>query len=240
MSDSSSNHAGTTKDTEIQNLKPTAGTAPNTPFSSQDGGQEQLKDYTRPSVADSKACPMTPSRLPQDLFASPTPVASAMPSHVFGAPSILGSDSDSAPLSWSSYQDGSKNNPWLVMVNVERPEANREFDIEFVQQMTRGVFERNGFHIRMSVATLDYDKWEATIPRAGFPSEFTNRLVLVNGPSNTCWERDTDRYHKCKNLTCIQTKNAPMGTQLEITDSVAVLSACVPQRYCFGQSDFFF
>ena len=103
------------------------------------------------------------------------------------------------------------------MVNMDRSEANREFDIQFVRQMTRGVFERNGFHIRLSVAPPDYTQFEATIPRDGlFPAEYQNRLVHIKGPSLSHWVKNTERYHK--NLSCIQTKNAHNATEIEIQD----------------------
>jgi hypothetical protein len=153
---------------------------------------------------------------------SPTPQA-FVPQHVFGATSKLTPGKSpglfAAPLSWSAFQDGTKANPYVVMVNLARPEANREFDIQYVEKMKAGHYERNGFHIRMTVSCPDYDQWEAYIPKDGvFPMEYHRRLIMVRGPSRTFFECDSAMYHTKGTavIDCPATKNAHLSTEIAI------------------------
>ena len=165
-----------------------------------------------------------PPYAPALPYASPA-LASPYPNHQFGQTSNLAAVSavTSTPaLSWSSFQDGSKGHPWITFVNKEQPEANREFDIQFVQNMTHGNYERNGYHIRLTVAAMDFDAWEATMPNSGsYPPEFERRLMKVKGPSQSSWERNTERYHATANVNCERTKAAHNGTEIAISKDLA-------------------
>ena len=103
-------------------------------------------------------------------------------------------------LSWSSYQDGTRQHPWIVMVNIMQPESHWEFDVQFVLNIKFGKYHRNGFHIRLSCKLQDYDKYEATIPipvggSSNYAVEYQKCLVLIQGPSRSAWLVDLDAYH---------------------------------------------
>jgi hypothetical protein len=142
--------------------------------------------------------------------------------HVFGAASSLRSSlagsTSSAPFSWSSYQNGTQKNPWIIMVDIEYPERNREFDIQFVENMKRGKYERNGFHIRVTVAALDFKKYSATLPpQSQYPAEYKKRIIIVKGPSHNAWYKNYKLYHAAGNkVNCTSTAKSHKQTTLKI------------------------
>ena len=92
----------------------------------------------------------------------------------------------------SLIEEGTKSKPYIIQVNIDYPERNREFDIQRVFKMTHNSSSRNGFHIRRSIAVLDHDLWEATIPN-DLPAVYANRAVLIKGPAQDFW------MHHCRN-----------------------------------------
>jgi len=100
-------------------------------------------------------------------------------------------------LLFVSEQKGTKTNPNLLGVDLERPEHNREFDISLVDGMVRNSFERKGLHIRAAVHPFDHGHFSATIPRAeNFPPQFARRLILIKGPTNPMWLTRTAEYNE--------------------------------------------
>jgi hypothetical protein len=135
--------------------------------------------------------------------------------HVFGATSALVPPASSSlvELSWSSFQNGTIDNPWVRPVDIRYPERNAEFDIQFVEQMSHGVYERKGFHIRKTVVTFDWDLYEASIP-SNYPLELSRRLILVKGPSRSFWENNSDMYHGTGMVDCDMTRKAHTATEI--------------------------
>ena len=118
--------------------------------------------------------------------------------HVFGETSpLIGQfentrdPSTSVPTSWMVNQNGLLENPWILEVNIQRAEANRDFDIEHVQGIDQDdIYVRNGFHIRRMVAADDHDDWTATIP-TNYEPQYAKRIIMVKGPSRDYWLRIT-------------------------------------------------
>lgn len=148
--------------------------------------------------------------------------------HVFGITSSLGGGAFGAtptpqafvPLSWWTNQRGTLKNPWIIQVNTQWPEANRGFDIQFVEGMEEDDYSRNAFHVRHSVAPHDHKEWQAIIPhpQAYDPTgKFDKRLILMKVPSRDGWQKKASKYHGPKNkVNCPATKKAHSASEIEI------------------------
>jgi hypothetical protein len=109
--------------------------------------------------------------------------------------------------------NGTKEHPYLVVVDLEYPERNREFCIERVANISHASYTRNAFHIRLPIAVPDFDGWDATIPNEDYPL-LNQRVVEISGPSMCFWVRGTDKYHH--KLDCEATKKKHAITELQI------------------------
>jgi hypothetical protein len=127
-------------------------------------------------------------------------------------PSISVSSTPSISL-LGKIQNGTKQHPYVMHVDLAYPERNQEFCIERVSSICHNSYSRKGLHIRRAVPVSDFDRWEAYIPN-GYPAELDFRLVLIKGPSQNFWLRDSERYHK--KLNCDATLNAHKATEIEI------------------------
>ena len=174
--------------------------APGTPFSSSHG-----KTSANVSVAD--GTPFSPVAYSPQASARASavgllPATAAMFSPpslpTFGSPpsklGVQNTPSSVRLLSWSSFQDGTRKHPWIVMVNMIHPEAHREFDVQFLLNIKCGKYHRNGFHIRLSCAPQDYDKYEATIPipvggSSNYAVEYQKRFGTYQGTLTKCLAR---------------------------------------------------
>jgi hypothetical protein len=96
---------------------------------------------------------------------------------------------------------------------MKYPERNAEFDIQYVEQMSHGVYERKGFHIRKTVVTFDWDSYEASIP-SNYRPELSRRLILIKGPSRSFWEKDSELYHESGMVGCDMTRKAHNATEI--------------------------
>ena len=129
------------------------------------------------------------------------------------------------PLSLLAEQDGTVKRPWVVIVSG-LPERNRDFNIQFVERITQDdIFSRNGFHVRRAVAGPDFYLWEATIPdpeQFGLGPEWKDRIILIKGPAQDFWLRNTQRYHSGKNkIDCPATMKAHLATSVAIDEEDA-------------------
>jgi hypothetical protein len=112
---------------------------------------------------------------------------------------------------------GTKEHPYVIQVDLAHPERHQEFCIERVTKLKDGEHIRTGMQIRRAVPVCDFDRWEATIPR-GYPRDLDYRLVLVEGPSQNYWLRDSTRFHS--DLKCNATEQAHQATEIEIADDI--------------------
>ncbi|KAL7567072.1 hypothetical protein ACA910_002796 [Epithemia clementina (nom. ined.)] len=140
-------------------------------------------------------------------------------SPLFGSFSNTTTPNEFVPVVWYTRQDGTLSNPWIVQVDLSKPDHNLAFDIQAVEGIDQDtMFLRNGFHIRKSVAAPDYDLWEATIPM-NFERQWHGRLVLIKGPAQDFWIRSCERYHGAGKVACKATKKAHSATEIAIDNS---------------------
>jgi hypothetical protein len=77
---------------------------------------------------------------------------------------------------------------------------------------------RNVFHIWKTVSVGDAKDWEAFIPSARYATLAT-RAVMIRGPFQDFFIRDTERYHADKdNIDCEPTKKKHSATEQAIKD----------------------
>jgi hypothetical protein len=95
-------------------------------------------------------------------------------------------------------QNGTKNCPYITLVDCWHPEKNGPFDITCFEELEHNDRDRSGFHIRRSIDPQDMDAWSAFIPNeVEFPRlvPLTGRVLFIKGPSRSFWIRDFKRYH---------------------------------------------
>jgi hypothetical protein len=123
------------------------------------------------------------------------------------------------PVSWLVDQNGSWENPWIVKVDVERAESNRDFNVEHVVGIDQDdMYTRNGFHISRTVAAPDHEEWTATIP-THIERQYAKRVIMIKGPSQDFWQRLTEKYHEDGHVACAATKRAHSATEIAIEDA---------------------
>jgi hypothetical protein len=173
----------------------------------------------------SKRVPAAVITHPPDIIVSP---AHPQQQHVFGVTSTLigqlgqnHTPQAFVPVEWLVNQNGSFRNPWIVQVNLQRPEANREFDIEHITGIDQDeIYSRNGFHIRRTVAAPDHDDWTATIP-THYKTQYSKRVIMIKGPSRDYWQRATEKYHENGHVNCLATLKAHSATGIAIEEAPA-------------------
>ena len=126
------------------------------------------------------------------------------------------------PKPTSSYlirqeeQDGSKDRPYLVFVNLLHPEKTRDFEVEFVRGIKKDGFQRCGYHIRKIVDVPDHGSWEARVA-CDLPNGmeiYKDRAISIKGPSQGFWFRNHERY--TDRLNCESTIDALSLTCAEL------------------------
>jgi hypothetical protein len=153
---------------------------------------------------------------PHGYFATPPRPArttSMMSPDGVGTPPPWTNSGDST-TSTSGLHEGSKSNPYVINVDVQHPERNREFDIDFVETMKHGDYIRKGFHIRVNAGVLDVDLWEARMYQG---EGYKNRAILVKGPSRTSWMDNLESYHR--KGKCELTRVAHIATHNDISNN---------------------
>jgi hypothetical protein len=85
--------------------------------------------------------------------------------------------------------------PYIVIVNLLKPEKNWGFEISEIENIVFRDYTRDGFHIRKTTTPLQADDWEATIPRQRYPS-LDSRAVQIRGPSQDFWHQNPELYHE--------------------------------------------
>ena len=97
----------------------------------------------------------------------------------------------------SRVLEGTKENPFVIYVDLDHPERNREFEVFYVTDMVYNEHTWNSVYIHRSIlpGSSDYTTWEAQIPK---PEEYTHipgPKVLIKGVSRDFWLRNVRRYH---------------------------------------------
>jgi len=116
-------------------------------------------------------------------------------------------------LSVPVSNEGSRDNPYIINVNVTNPEGNREFDIQEVDKILHNNWARQGFHIRTHIGVHDKKYWNATMYRER--PELEDRAILVTGRCRPSVYDEIDEYHR-KQYSCQATKTKHRNTAGEI------------------------
>jgi hypothetical protein len=114
-------------------------------------------------------------------------------------------------------QDGSKENPHIIIADPEKPETCKGFEVSLVPNIKVGNHVRSVYHIRHVTAQGTEDDWSAIVPREEFPA-LANRSILICGPSQELWHRRTDLYHE--DSFCDQTALIHEAQQTAIKQSL--------------------
>lgn len=92
-------------------------------------------------------------------------------------------------------QEGSKEDPYIIIADPEKPEGCNGFEVALIPQIKVGNFVRSVYHIRHVTSQGMEDEWSAIVPREEFPA-LANRSILIRGPSQELWHRRPDLYHE--------------------------------------------
>lgn len=117
-------------------------------------------------------------------------------------------------------QDGTKERPYIIIADPERPESCNGFEVALIPNITVGNYVRSVYHIRHVTTQGMESDWSATIPHEEFPT-LANRAVLIRGPSQELWHRRPDLYHEEK--FCAQTAIIHEAQQTAIKQSIVRL-----------------
>jgi hypothetical protein len=120
-------------------------------------------------------------------------------------------------------QDGSKQRPYIIIADPDKPETCAGFEVALIPQIKVGNYVRSVYHIRHITTQGLEDEWSATIPHEEFPT-LASRAVLIRGPSQELWHRRPDLYHE--EPFCSQTALFHEAQQTAIKQSIVRLYSC--------------
>jgi hypothetical protein len=96
-------------------------------------------------------------------------------------------------------QEGSIQHPYIIKVNYAHPERNLDMDVTLVTNVQHNDHMHVAFVIRKMIDPEDFGEWGATIPTNNYMSAdyygLEKSLVLIKGPSQSLWFRDTENFH---------------------------------------------
>lgn len=116
-------------------------------------------------------------------------------------------------------QDGSDEFPYITIVDLDRPESHRGFQVHFIPGIKHKGYNRDGFHISKVVAAPQVNEWEAFIPKKIYPS-LDGRILQVRGPSQDYWHMSANRYHEDENnIKCPATYKKHRALERAIKDN---------------------
>jgi hypothetical protein len=148
--------------------------------------------FTTPTRTPMKKLPFLPSRM-----TSPTPSTVDFAETATEEEDVI-EDSVADLIVDFRNQNGTKNRPYITLVDWSHPEKNGHVDITCFEELEHNDRDRNGFHIRRSIDPQDMDAWNAFIPNdIDFPrlAPLTGRVLFIKGPSRSYGIRDFKRYH---------------------------------------------
>lgn len=120
------------------------------------------------------------------------------------------------------YPDGSKERPYLIMANGQRPEAHGDFYILGIENHRNGGWLRSIFEMRKSIPLQDADEWVASVPSfednvpLAMNEFFAGRVVLIKGPSADHYQRSATLINNRSNEECLTTAGVREAAANEI------------------------
>jgi len=129
---------------------------------------------------------------------------------------------DQVRMMESFRMDGSADYPHVIMANAVKPECNFGFDICQVNGVEHRNFDRKVIVMRKATAVPQEKEWEAYVPLVRFRT-LADRSVLVRGPSQDFWHKDSKLYHETSEM-CEATQKAHSKHETEIKSD--------PSRQC--------
>jgi hypothetical protein len=187
---------------------------PKPPSISRRTAQPETQPRTPPREVAFRTTPfLSPTTTTTTPFLSPTTMFSAASSVQTTESSVVAAVLQQVEALSHFKMDGSSDHPYIIIVDLNKPEANWGFEVSFVQQIEHRNFSRDIYHIRKVTGVPQDGEWEATIPFKKYPS-LANRAVLIRGPSQDYWHQDPERYHA--ESFCEQTKKAHESLQTHL------------------------
>lgn len=105
---------------------------------------------------------------------------------------------------------GTEKEPYVIHVNVDKPERNGSFQVIQVANMGLGNHAYFGFEIALSIAPPDVAKYTMRVPNS-LPLVFKGaetRALLCEGPSQDFWLKDVARLNKARTKKCAYAEDA--------------------------------
>jgi hypothetical protein len=132
------------------------------------------------------------------MLRSPAPFGSRTPPRPSPAPSattmsaldLFTPGSTQYTDKWVPPAQGTIDDPYIINVDPDRPENNREFDISYIPMKTVKGYARNVVHIRIDSVPGDHQLWEMTVPPGAL------RQLLIRGPSRSMHYSKEEKFHR--------------------------------------------
>ncbi len=151
--------------------------------------------------------------LPSNISFSPI-----RPTTTMSSPGKIKADSmdinEKVEILQSFKQDGSEENPYIIIVDLQRPESNWGFEVSEVDGIEHRDYKRDIFHIRKVITLGQEELWSASIPIEKYPG-LAKRSVLLSGPSQDFWHASHERYHQVDFCEDTKTVHETLETDIE-------------------------
>ena len=131
--------------------------------------------------------------IPSSATSFQTPPHSGVPNNVRYPRSVNSEVSASAYTQsfHGSQQTGSKENPYILHVDLDNGCYNHPFHITLVKDLKYGDFKQPTYFIRCQIEPPDLNCWDATVC-----TSTEEPAILVRGPALAHWLESTDLYIK--------------------------------------------
>jgi hypothetical protein len=129
----------------------------------------------------------------------------------FGDPSTVGTSTSSVGElredTMIENQDGTEQHPFIVFINLDFPERNREFVVNTVEVVKEeDGFAYQAYMIRTACSHHELEEFSAQVPEEHTFPLWKNRCVLVSGPSLPFWMTDPELFCDNMGFNCSNTK----------------------------------
>lgn len=124
------------------------------------------------------------------------PLRTNPPSAAFLPQMSTKSDNNTWPGGYSGVISGTRENPHLVFVDLERSEQNYPFDIVHVPRLEHGGWAREAVDIRTAVGVGDAECWDAWIYDSETNPELRDHSIMVQGRSRSSDYDAINSYHR--------------------------------------------